>query len=242
MEEYNANVAYHYQAYRPDLHLPILQSVLGTQLVATGLDIGCGTGQSALALAHFCTRVTGLEPALAMFQRAIAHPQVQYQLLEGTQLDFPDSSFQLITFAGSWFYARSQLLLDEVVRVGAKGGQVVLYDFAVLLEPILVALLPKGQQIAESDYDHQADFAGLDQSELRLEQQRQATFSLELTDEEVVHLLLSVKATGELLAANYGTNRLYEQLMQRLKQLWQRPTDWVKVKTFVRVYRIIEVV
>jgi len=65
VEEYNVNVAYHYQAYRPDLHLPILQSVLGTQRVAAGLDIGCGTGQSALALAHFCTRVTGLEPAPA---------------------------------------------------------------------------------------------------------------------------------------------------------------------------------
>ena len=73
--------------------------------------------------------------------------------------------------------------------------------------------------IAESDYDHQADFAGLDQSGLRLEQQRQDTFSLELTDAKVIHLLLLVKATGKLLAANYGANRLYEQLMQR-------PTCW----------------
>lgn len=240
MEVYDLEAAFHYQAYRPALHLPILQSVIGKEQVAAGLDIGCGTGQSALALAHFCTRVTGVEPAPAMLQRAIAHPQVQYHLLEGTQLDFPDNGFQLITFAGSWFYARSQLLLDEVVRVGAQGGQVVLYDFAVLLEPILVMLLPEGQQAAESDYDHQADFAGLDQSGLRLEQQRQDTLSLELTAAEAAHLLLSVKATGKLLAANYGANQLHEQLMQRLEQLWSGLTCWVEVKTFVKVYRIIK--
>lgn len=46
--------------------------------IAVGLDLGCGTGYSALALAHHALGVVGVEPSPHMLRRATAHPRVRY--------------------------------------------------------------------------------------------------------------------------------------------------------------------
>lgn len=59
-EEYDEAIAYHYNAYRPPLHEVILSQVLGKdERFQNGLDIGCGTGYSAIALAKYCSQVYG---------------------------------------------------------------------------------------------------------------------------------------------------------------------------------------
>src|SRR5690625_4484968 len=71
MERYDANAAAHYAAYRPPLHAMILGRVLtGNASFDIGLDIGCGTGYSAVALAKYCKFVYGIDPSPSMLNRA----------------------------------------------------------------------------------------------------------------------------------------------------------------------------
>ena len=67
-----------------------------------------------------------------MLAQAIGHSQVTYVHFDGINLPFADSSFNLVTFAGSLFYAKSQRMLNEVVRVCLPNAIVIAYDFEVL--------------------------------------------------------------------------------------------------------------
>lgn len=115
--DYNAITARHYAAYRPPLHSLILGRCLEDENKFTlGLDIGCGTGQSSIALYEFCERVIGIEPSTEMLSGALTHPHVDYVFFDQERIDFPDNSFDVVTLAGSLFYAKSQILLDEILR------------------------------------------------------------------------------------------------------------------------------
>ena len=67
-DRYSPAVAAHYAAYRPPLHARLLARVLGDRgPFDVGLDVGCGTGRSTVALAAHCARVYGVDdpfPAL----------------------------------------------------------------------------------------------------------------------------------------------------------------------------------
>ncbi|MEM7384609.1 MAG: class I SAM-dependent methyltransferase, partial [Verrucomicrobiota bacterium] len=111
-EEYHDAVARHYAAYRPPLHRLILQRQLeGRDRFRSGLDLGCGTGYSAVALTEFCDEVVGLDISRSMLDSASPHPQITYVEGRGDDLQrFPDGTFDIITFAGSLFYTRSEAL------------------------------------------------------------------------------------------------------------------------------------
>ena len=116
--EYNPITAKHYAAYRPSLHLPILQKYLDENThFALGLDVGCGTGQSAMALTNFCDKVIAIDPSESMLKNAMPQDHIEYQHCNGQDLEFEANIFDCITFAGFLFYAKSQHLLNEVVKV-----------------------------------------------------------------------------------------------------------------------------
>ena len=51
-EHYDSFTAMHYAAYRPPLHEVILDKTIEGKF-DLGLDVGCGTGTSSIALASF---------------------------------------------------------------------------------------------------------------------------------------------------------------------------------------------
>ena len=87
MTDYNKQVAYHYSAYRPPLHQRILKEVLGGKRFQSGLDLGCGTGRSAVALKNYCDEVRGVEPSPEML--AHAKPQPGITFLSGSAEQIP---------------------------------------------------------------------------------------------------------------------------------------------------------
>ena len=76
--DYDNITAYHYSVYRPALHLPILESCLEGKYFEKGLDIGCGTGHSSIALANFCNEIVGLDPSSDMLNKTIFDKKVNY--------------------------------------------------------------------------------------------------------------------------------------------------------------------
>ena len=113
--EYDSITAYHYAEYRPALHEVILSECLTGQSFGLGLDIGCGTGNSSIALAAYCHKVVAIDSSPAMLEAAKAHAQISYQLFG--QIEQVKGQFDIVTFAGSLPYLKSQSLVDQLNRL-----------------------------------------------------------------------------------------------------------------------------
>ncbi|MEL6848766.1 MAG: class I SAM-dependent methyltransferase [Bacteroidota bacterium] len=219
-QEYDLVTAHHYAAYRPPLHAYVLNKCLGwREKVALGLDYGCGTGHSSIALSRYCERVVGMEISEAMYARRLLHPQVSYDRIRDAQIPLPDQSVDLATFAGSLYYARSQALLDEVQRVCKKGGLILAYDFELVLDTLLQKLLPAGALPGSNGYDHQANFSGLDLGPLQFLDEGSEQTTLSISSSNLAHILLSVQSWHMALQYHIEGVSVYEMLRRKLSDI-----------------------
>jgi ubiquinone/menaquinone biosynthesis C-methylase UbiE len=111
--------------------------------VAQALDVGCGPGHTALAIAPHVGAVTGLDLTEAMLaearrlaaERGIANARFERGDVE--QLPFADGSFDLVTSRYSaHHYPRPAVALAEIARVLRPGGVFLLAD-VVAPEPLV---------------------------------------------------------------------------------------------------------
>jgi SAM-dependent methyltransferase len=124
-----------YAFSRPPVHPHIIRRVRETlglaAPVARALDIGCGAGLSAAALAPLARSVLGLEPVRAMLIHGHeVAPRASFVAARAEQLPFPSGCFNLVTAAGSLNYVDLETFLPEVARVMTASGVLVVYDFS----------------------------------------------------------------------------------------------------------------
>jgi demethylmenaquinone methyltransferase/2-methoxy-6-polyprenyl-1,4-benzoquinol methylase len=99
------------------------------------LDVCCGTGDLARALARRGARVVGLDFSVAMLRAARAKADQAGMTLpwvcgDAQQLPFPDNSFEIVTVGyGLRNLAVWETGLREMARVAKPGGRVVVLDF-----------------------------------------------------------------------------------------------------------------
>ena len=234
--EYNPITAKHYAAYRPFLHLPILKKVFGTAHFELGLDVGCGTGQSALALTHFCNKVIAIDPSASMLQSAMPHDQIEYQHCNGQDLEFSPNTFDIITFAGSFYYAKTQHLLNEILKVTKSAGQIIIYDFEILLRETLnqLGVTPPTKQ--ELDYDHEVDFSDLDIQNLQLKNKVKAQIAYGISAVNLGHLLLADSDHYALLTGKFGETNVYAKLLAQLENLTKEADHQIDAFIFYSQY------
>lgn len=186
-ELYDQRVAAHYQAYRPPLHELILQRLLDdSEGFDFGLDVGCGTGRSTIALKAYCSEVMGLDPGQDMLDRCEATTGISYVRGQAASTGLPNNSVDLVSFAGSLFYCKSQALIVELQRICRPGASILVYDFEVQLESVLSQL---GLEATKSSYEHETNFsdaAGLEQRTVEIE-----GINLETSSAELNHIILS---------------------------------------------------
>src|ERR1700676_573916 len=86
---------------RPFFHplaIKKIQSVCcGTGRINRALDVGCGTGQSALALLEIADDIVGLDNSAEMLSHAGRHARIRYVRACAEQMPFDDKSYGLIT-------------------------------------------------------------------------------------------------------------------------------------------------
>ncbi len=241
-EEYDQITASHYAAYRPDLHLKILHEYFaGNNKHKNALDIGCGTGHSSIALATFCDKVIGIDPSQHMLQNALLHPGVEYARYNDEKLDFANDYFDIITFAGSLYYARSQHLLNELVRVSTHNAKVLVYDFEIYLEKICAELKMDSSPKEKSEYDHKANFSELDQKSITIEREHSKSYSVNISIANLSHLLLSSKDNFNILAEIFGDDTdLYYKVSQKLKSVYKDEKIRVEAMTYLTVYTVLK--
>ncbi|MDP6532296.1 MAG: class I SAM-dependent methyltransferase [Candidatus Marinimicrobia bacterium] len=215
-DHYDNQIAGHYASYRPPLHQKILTLALPkNRSFEAGLDIGSGTGYSAIALAEHCESVIGIEPSDSMREKATSHDKVTYLSGSGETIPLDDACMDIVTFAGALFYMDRSRLIPELQRVCRPGGYIVVYDFEVILQPVLRSLSVVLDQ-PDDQYDHAANLSG---TELFIEiTVCRDQLQLPVTPTELCHILLATPESYSVLADKYGQDKLFDKLVGRVEE------------------------
>lgn len=213
-EIYGPATAAHYAAYRPPLHEMILARLLPEGAAfSQGLDVGCGTGYSAVALVGWCKAVHGIDPSPHMLQGTRSHEAITFLPGSGENIPLSDQNVDIVTFAGSLYYTDRHATARELARVCRPNAIVLVYDFSVRLEPVLErhGITP---QSAEMAYDHRVNFAGTP----GFASQPAATevIHLKVTAAELAHLLLSEPHVYAAYADRFQTGEPFDKLRDML--------------------------
>lgn len=235
-ERYDSAAARHYAAFRPPLHRLILDRVFRPhESFQVGLDVGCGTGYSTVALAKYCARVFGLDPSRSMLDVARRHPKITYLQGSGDALSqLPVQLFDVVTFAGSLVYAKTGRLRRELVRVCPPGGTIVAYDFRILLEEIL-ARLGAGDHAVASDYDHRANLS--DWAEFKADCSGTERLRLEVTGRQMAHVLLADSNGYDAVVRRFPSGDPFESLLGCLQN--SRVPRHLEAEIYFTKYRLL---
>lgn len=216
-ERYDSVTAKHYAAYRPPLHRLILERVIGSsESFASGLDFGCGTGYSAVALAKYSDHVCGVDLNQEMLSLAEPHPKITYTLgTVGSFGDFPDRPYDIVTFAGSLFYTKSEELRTALISACSVDGTVIIYDFNVLMSE-LMNYAGVATSFVPSEYDHNVGLA--DWSEFETVTNESDRITIAVSPQEATHVLLSDSSCHDVLQGNLGGEDLFDVLVSQFCQ------------------------
>lgn len=107
---------------------------------ATALDVASGTGDIAIALYNRNIKVTGIDIAQKMLDRAVEKcsklseektPRPEFVLASADEIPYPESSFNLVTIGfGIRNFENRPQSLSEIFRVLTPGGELAILEFA----------------------------------------------------------------------------------------------------------------
>ena len=117
--------AQRYASARPYFHPLVIERILrftGSDRFTRALDVGCGTGQSARALAEIAGAVDAIDTSAGMIARAEPHPRVRYHVAPAEHTPFPDAHFDLATAGLAFHWFDHEAFLGEAARLVQSGG------------------------------------------------------------------------------------------------------------------------
>lgn len=227
-ERYDDSAAWHYAAYRPPLHSLILERILQPdETFQAGLDVGCGTGYSAIALSRYCDHVFGVDSSRAMLDSALTHAKVTYIHGElDSHIHLPARKLDIVSFAGSLFYTKSDSLRKALTRFCSPGGTVVVYDFEVLLDDVLTTL---GVDCLTHtiDYDYTVNLS--DWEEYIVEIGNTERLALDVSEKQIAHLLLADTNHYDALQERFPDGDLFESIVTHLGNCPQKPEVYTDI-------------
>lgn len=233
---YDDITAKHYEAYRPPLHSIILGECINkTERFQYGLDVGCGTGRSSIALKAYCEKVLGIDPSQEMLNKVVVSTNINYEIGRLEDLQLKENTFDIITFAGSLFYARSQELLNEVIRVSKPNAKIIIYDFAVDFA-FANKILEIQSNMDLQEYNHAVNFSGLESHSLQpiiiVQKQR----GLPISSLDLNHLVLSEMHLYKQLTEKWNTKEVFKQALKSITKASEGKTYNVNTTLFYSVY------
>ncbi len=235
--KYDKTTAAHYVGYRPPLHSRLLRIALGDEGYDRGLDIGCGTGASTVALAEYCSSVTGIDPSIDMIEQVdTTSSHISYQLMTDDHLDFENGSFDIVTLAGSWHYAQSPRLLSEIGRVLCSQGRLMIYDFQIQTVLIL-SHLGYEAPVHRDGYDYQVNLSQYDSSCFAEKLISREHLSFGISPENLAHLLLASSSTYPIVSR--GAIDPYPRLLQQIRRAYHHRQVHLTAKAFISLYQKI---
>lgn len=234
VEKYTREVSKHYAAYRPPIHKMILECVLPAESrYQCGVDIGCGTGVSTIALSNHCQFVYGVEPSKDMLNNVVSSENVCYLQGTGEATGLEASSADVVTFAGSLFYAKSDLLVDEITRICRPEANVLVYDFEVVLSDVMLEL-GINMSSSSSGYDHAINFSDYDEFEaLNI---HKTSLSMNVNSEQLAHILFSSLRRYTRFIEYFGSKNTFSLVVNLLNKASNQHA--MSVDVYYSMYRV----
>lgn len=126
------SAAERYSVGRPFFHPVVVKRVKEflslTEPLALVLDVGCGTGLSAVALKEIASRIIGIDAAPAMIAHAPRDTRIAYTVALAERLPFTGREFDLITLSQVSHWLDRKLFFAEAHRILRPGKWLVAYD------------------------------------------------------------------------------------------------------------------
>lgn len=120
-----------YHESRPSFHaeaLTYFHQGKAEIIYDSALDVGCGTGQSSVALAEWSKNVTAIDNSQSMLNNAVSKSNIIYQLADAENMPFAGNSFDLVFVASSFHWFEKRKFLNQVNKVLKKKGKFLIYD------------------------------------------------------------------------------------------------------------------
>jgi len=185
----NADRRAQLQAARAEQLAAVLDDLLHLTGEERALDVGCGTGALAFALAPRVREVVALEidEELAERARADAPPNVQVVTGDAEQLPFDDFEFELTGALRTLHHAnRPERIVAELTRVTRPNGTILIADQIAPVDPLQALELNRFEQARDPSTRRvlsEPDLRGLfDSNDLRLRRELMITESRDIDD------------------------------------------------------------
>ena len=122
-----------YALYRPYFHTLVIEKIksyVGIKApVERALDVGCGTGQSTVALKKIASSVVGVDISTEMLKLAKQQPGIEYHNVSAEDLTmFDDETFDLITTSMAFHWFDHTRFLSEANRILKTLGWLTTYN------------------------------------------------------------------------------------------------------------------
>ncbi len=126
------SAAERYARSRPSFHPLVMQRIRDAlslhHPVSRALDVGCGTGQSTIALQDLAQEIVGTDLSSEMLSVAPRKSGVHYVRASAEGLPFAAEAFDLITVALAFHWFDRTQFLTEARRVLGPSAWLVIYD------------------------------------------------------------------------------------------------------------------
>lgn len=126
------SAAERYAAGRPYFHPFVINHIKDflslKGRLARALDVGCGTGLSALALKEIAARIVGIDAAPSMLAQARHDARIAYAVAVAERLPFAASEFDLLTLSQVCHWLDRERFFAEAHRTLRPAGWLVIYD------------------------------------------------------------------------------------------------------------------
>ncbi len=125
------SAAERYARNRPYFHPLVMDRVKAfldwQEPLTFGVDIACGTGQSAMALADLVRRVLAVDSSSSMLAHAPKHPKIRYVQGVAEELPLANRVVDLMTVSLAFHWLDHERFLTEAHRVMRPGATMVIY-------------------------------------------------------------------------------------------------------------------
>ncbi len=156
-----------------------------------------------------------------MLDSAETHAKVTY--IHG-ELDMhtplPVRRFDIVSFAGSLFYTKTDSLRSALTKFCSPGGTVVVYDFRILLHEMLTTLQIDCLSLT-TDYDYTVNLS--DWGECIIEISGTDRLVLKVSEKQSAHLLLADSNYYDALQECFPNGDLFESVVSHLEKCSKKP-------------------